>query len=97
MKKRLVVGLTGTFGSGKSSVGRILAELGARRVIDCDRLVHEAFRARHPLKKRIELLFGSSGLGTAGRSHVKFFETCTNGDVSKRFSIRMCGEGSGES
>jgi len=60
-QKRLVVGVTGSFGSGKSSVGQILRGLGARQVIDCDRLVHEAFGRGHPLRRRIRSLFGSSG------------------------------------
>ena len=58
MKKRLIVGLTGTFGSGKSTVGKILKRLGARKVIDTDQLAHEVFRPKHPLGRRIKALFG---------------------------------------
>ena len=57
-KARLVVGLTGTFGSGKSTVGKIFRRLGARKVIDADRLVDEAFRPKHPIRKYIQQLFG---------------------------------------
>jgi len=38
-----VIGLTGSIGSGKSTVARFLAELGAV-VIDADRVGHEAFK-----------------------------------------------------
>ena len=61
MKKRLIVGLTGSFGSGKSTVGRILKQLGARRVIDGDRLAHEVFRPAHPVGRRIKRLFHIQG------------------------------------
>ena len=38
-----VIGLTGGIGSGKSTVARILADLGAH-VIDADRIGHEVYR-----------------------------------------------------
>ena len=57
MKKRLIVGLTGSFGSGKSAVGQILKRLGARKVIDTDRLAHEVFRPKHPVGEKIKALF----------------------------------------
>jgi len=60
MKQQLIVGLTGTFGSGKSTVGKILKQLGARRVIDSDRLASEAFRRRE-IRKRVKSLFGLNG------------------------------------
>ncbi len=61
MKKRLIVGLTGSFGSGKSTVGQIFKRLGARQVIDADKIAHEVFRSGHPLGKRIKKLFGVKG------------------------------------
>ena len=57
MARRLVVGLTGTFGSGKSTVSKIFKTLGARKVIDADALAHEAFQAGHPVRKRLERIF----------------------------------------
>jgi len=39
----LVIGLTGGIGSGKSTVARILGELGAQ-VIDADKIAHEVYR-----------------------------------------------------
>lgn len=61
MRRRLIVGLTGSFGSGKSSVGRILKRLGAKRVIDADRLAHEVFRPNHKIGKKIKSLFKIKG------------------------------------
>ena len=61
MKKRLVVGLTGSFGSGKSTAGRMLKQLGARKVIDADRLAHEVFRTGHPVGRSLRKLLGIKG------------------------------------
>ena len=61
-RKRLVVGLTGSFGTGKSTVSRILKGLGARKVIDADRLSHEVFRRHHPIGRRIKSLFHINGV-----------------------------------
>jgi dephospho-CoA kinase len=41
MKNRVVVGLTGIFGSGKTTVSHLMEELGAA-VINADHLAHEA-------------------------------------------------------
>ena len=60
-KKRLIVGLTGVFGSGKSTVGKIMKRLGARRVIDSDQLTHEVFKPKHPVGRRIKALFKMKG------------------------------------
>ena len=62
MGKRLAVGLTGSFGTGKSTVSRILKNLGARKVINADQLVHEVFKRHHPIGKRIKSLFHMSGI-----------------------------------
>ena len=52
-----MVGLTGTFGSGKSTVGNFMKRLGARSVIDSDRIAHEVFRPDHALRRKIKSLF----------------------------------------
>ena len=62
MGKRLVVGLTGSFGTGKSTVSRILKNLGARKVINADQLVHEVFKRHHPIGRKIKSLFHMSGI-----------------------------------
>jgi dephospho-CoA kinase len=51
------IGLTGGIGSGKSTVARLLADLGAR-VIDADRIVHELQAPGTPLLAEIVRAFG---------------------------------------
>ncbi len=62
---KILVGLTGVFGSGKSTVGHMLEELGAC-VIDADHLAHEALLEGSPVYDEIAKLFpeaaGASGL-----------------------------------
>jgi dephospho-CoA kinase len=52
-----VVGLTGGIGTGKSTVARLLAALGAV-VIDADRIVHELQAPGTPLLARLREAFG---------------------------------------
>ncbi len=52
-----VVGLTGGIGSGKSTVARLLAELGAV-VIDADKVGHEAFKPNTELWREVVATFG---------------------------------------
>ena len=56
-----VVGLTGTFGSGKTTVGRLLKRSGAVLVMDSDRIVDEVFCPNHPILGRIKQLFNIRG------------------------------------
>ena len=50
------VGLTGSFGSGKSTVARMFREKGAR-VLDADRIAHEVFRKGNPVYPKVRRLF----------------------------------------
>lgn len=52
-----MIGLSGGIGSGKSTVTRILAELGAVTV-DADAIVHELQAPRSPMLAEIEKAFG---------------------------------------
>lgn len=52
------IGVTGNIGSGKSTVCRILAKLGAV-VIDADKLGHEAYRPHSPTWREIITVFGT--------------------------------------
>jgi len=66
MKQRpYVIGLTGNIGTGKSTVGRMLAELGAR-VIDADQVAHEAMRPGGPAFQAVVDAFGPGILGADG-------------------------------
>jgi dephospho-CoA kinase len=60
------VGLSGGIGSGKSSVSRLLAALGAT-VIDADAIVHELQAPGTPLLAEIAAAFGSGVIDREGR------------------------------
>ncbi len=57
-KGRIILGLTGSFGSGKSSVAAMLKSLGAE-VIDADMLAHRCLRPSTPSYRRIVKIFGT--------------------------------------
>jgi dephospho-CoA kinase len=54
-----IIGLTGNIGTGKSTVARMLADLGAE-VIDADRLAHEVMAPHTPEWRRVVERFGRS-------------------------------------
>jgi len=64
----LVVALTGGIGSGKSTVARIFAELGAP-VIDADLVAREVVEPGTPALAEIESAFGPEILDDTGRLH----------------------------
>ncbi len=58
----IVIGLTGGIASGKSTVARMLSELGAV-VIDADKVGHEAFRPHTEASRKVVAAFGKVILG----------------------------------
>lgn len=60
-----ILGLSGGIGSGKSTVTRILAELGAV-TIDADAIVHEQQAAGQPMLKEIAEAFGEGVIAADG-------------------------------
>ena len=63
---RMLIGLTGTFGSGKSTVAALLAERGAA-IVDADTLAHEAVEPGQPALAEIKERFGEEFLLPDGR------------------------------
>jgi len=61
----LIIGLTGDAGSGKSTVSKILASLGAQ-VIDADEIARQLTTPGSPLLQRIIDSFGPAFLNTDG-------------------------------
>lgn len=61
----LVIGITGSVGTGKSAVANMLKELGAE-VIDADQLAHEAIQPRQPAWRHIVKTFGRTILKPDG-------------------------------
>ena len=60
-----VIGLTGSIGSGKSTVARLLAELGAA-VIDADKLGHEVYRPGTEAWREVVTALGRQILAASG-------------------------------
>jgi dephospho-CoA kinase len=63
MKMMRVIGLTGGIGSGKSTVSRFLADLGAV-IIDADKIGHEVYRPDTGTWRKLVKTFGSGILAT---------------------------------
>jgi dephospho-CoA kinase len=61
----MVIGITGSFGSGKTTVARMFAALGAR-VIDADRIAHQLLRPGTGIYRRIIRSFGQGVLARDG-------------------------------
>ncbi len=60
-----IIGLTGNIATGKSTVARMLEELGAT-IVDADALVHELQRKGTPVYEAIVAAFGAGILDQAG-------------------------------
>jgi len=56
-KAKLVLGLTGTIGSGKSTVARMFKTKDSL-LIDADKLAHDSFRIGSPVYKQVVAYFG---------------------------------------
>ncbi len=60
-----IIGLTGNIATGKSTVARMLEELGAT-IVDADALVHELQRKGTPVYEAIVAAFGAGIIDQAG-------------------------------
>lgn len=58
-KKRFVLGVTGTFGSGKTTVARLFGSFGAK-VIDADKIAHGIIQPGNKIPKSLIKAFGKS-------------------------------------
>lgn len=61
----LLIGITGNIGTGKSTVARMLAEMGAE-AIDADEVAHATMRAGTPVHEAIVEAFGAEVLAPDG-------------------------------
>ncbi|GER91533.1 hypothetical protein KDW_56950 [Dictyobacter vulcani] len=61
-----VLGITGNIACGKTSVGRMVLELGGERYIDADALVHRLYEPGQPIALRVGELFGDAVLTADG-------------------------------
>jgi len=60
--KRFIIGITGSFGSGKSAVAGIFASYGAR-IIDADKIAHRSLSRGSKVYKKIISAFGRQVIG----------------------------------
>lgn len=81
--KPLVIGITGTIGSGKSTVGRVV-EAQNIPVIDSDRVVHDLFDCNKELKNAIEQRFGSQVIDPSGKIDRQSLGTIVFADPVRR-------------
>ena len=58
-KKRVILGITGIFGSGKSTVANMFKSFGAE-LIDADKIAHRVIRPGNGIYKKIIKAFGRS-------------------------------------
>jgi len=56
-KKRIILGITGSFGSGKTTVAGIFKSFGAK-IIDADKIAHSLIKPQTPVYKKIICAFG---------------------------------------
>lgn len=64
------IALTGNIGCGKSTVGRMFEEMGAR-VLDADRIIHSFYREGHPVMLEVVRIFGKEILDGEGNINKK--------------------------
>lgn len=56
-KKKIVLGITGSFGSGKTTVAKIFKSAGCK-IIDADRIAHKLIKPKTKIYKKIVDTFG---------------------------------------
>jgi dephospho-CoA kinase len=61
-----IIGITGNIASGKTSVGQILLELGVKKYIDADALVHRLYERGQPIVASVAEAFGVEVMASDG-------------------------------
>jgi dephospho-CoA kinase len=82
----VIIGLTGGIGSGKSVVGRMLAELGAH-VIDTDKVGHRVYEPGSEGFTRIVEAFGRGVVAADGTIDRKKLGAVVFGDAERRATL----------
>ena len=90
-----VIGLTGGIGSGKSTVSRFLAELGAI-IVDADRVGHDTFKPGTELWREVVAAFGqqivtpSGGIDRKKLGEIVFGSAESLSRLNQMMHPRMC-------
>ena len=80
--KPIIIGVTGSFGTGKTTVAGIFKKLGAK-VLDADKLAHEALKAKTPSYKKIIKEFGRGVLDASSKvNRIKLAEVVFEDKIS---------------
>lgn len=82
-RPRLVLGLSGGMGCGKSTATRLFAELGFR-VVDCDRIVREELLPSPEIVAALAARFGPAVVGADGQLDRAAVATRVFGDDAQR-------------
>src|SRR5689334_9930430 len=61
-----IIGLTGNIACGKTTIGKMLLELGAERYIDADAAVHRLYESGQPIAVKVAETFGAAILAPDG-------------------------------
>ena len=82
---RLIIGLTGGIGSGKSTVAKEFIDLGIE-VIDADKVAREVVEPGQPALTQIELYFGKEVVGINGElDRAKLRNIIFNSEIKKQW------------
>ncbi len=73
-KKRIVIGVTGSIGAGKSTVAKMFSKLGAK-VINADQIVDRIYKTNRQILKKISLRFGREVLRQNGTLNKKILSS----------------------
>ncbi len=82
MKRSLVIGVTGGFGTGKTTVSAMLAKRGAT-VVNADRIAHHMMLPGGAAYKKVLSLFGKKILSRNGRIDRKLLGKIVFADIKK--------------
>ncbi len=83
---KIILGLTGGFGSGKSTVANFFQELGGF-VVNADTLAHEALLPESPVLSTVEKIFEKDDVTTGDKLDRKKIASIIFQDVKKRRAL----------
>ncbi len=84
----MIIGVTGSLGTGKSTVARMFKKLGAK-VLDADKITHEALGKGTTSYRKVVKEFGSGVLGEKGR--IERAKLADMAFYNKRALKKLCG------
>lgn len=61
-----ILGITGNIACGKTSVGKMLLDLGVEKYIDADALVHQLYQSGQPIAREVAKTFGAGVIAADG-------------------------------